>query len=157
MARSTFYVYFEDKGALLVALEAASLSRFYDGSRAWIDQGTGVTREQVRDGMKQVLEAFREEAAIMRAVAETAVYDAFVRDHYESAVDDYIRRLRRLIEEGRRSGVIRDVHPKATATALGWMLERTSQQIAPGASDAQLAAAAEGLADVVWGTLFASE
>jgi TetR/AcrR family transcriptional regulator, ethionamide resistance regulator len=154
MARSTFYVYFEDKGALLIALEAASLSRFYDGARHWIDHGPGVTREHVREGMLRVLRAFRDDAPIMRAVAETAVYDAAVREHYESAVGDYIRRVRRLIEEGQRAGTIRDVHPQATATALGWMLERTSQQTAPGASDSRLAAVADGLADVVWATLY---
>jgi AcrR family transcriptional regulator len=154
MSRSTFYVYFEDKGALLLALESASMRSFYDGARTWIDHGPGVTREHVRAGMREVLARFAEAATIMRAVAETAVYDAAVRDQYDAAVQDYIRRVRRLIVEGRKTGEVRDVHPQATATALGWMLERTSQRCVPGASSKQLDELAEGLADVVWSTLY---
>lgn len=154
MSRSTFYVYFEDKGALLLALEAASMRRFYDGSRGWITHGSGVSREDVRAGMREVLGAFAEAATIMRAVAETAVYDGDVRDHYNAAVHDYIRSVTRLIKRGRESGEVRDVHPEATATALGWMLERTAQQEVPGATPARLDTLAEGLADVVWHTLY---
>jgi AcrR family transcriptional regulator len=157
IARSTFYVYFEDKGDLLLALQDQSMRGFYDGARHWIDHGPGVTRVHIVEGMRRVLERFRQDATIMQAVAETAVYDAVLRERYQSAVDDYIRRVRRLIEEGRRTGVVREVHPQAAATALGWMLERTSQQTAPGATDRQLAQTAEGLADVVWGTLYGSD
>jgi TetR/AcrR family transcriptional regulator, ethionamide resistance regulator len=155
IARSTFYVYFEDKGALLIALGAASMRGFYDGARTWIDHGSGVPYDHVKEAMRQVLERFRDDAVIMSAVVETAVYDAAVREHYDSAVRDFIRSVRRLIERGQKSGEIRDVHPEATATALAWMLERTSQQTAPGASKRQLEASATGLADVVWGTLYA--
>jgi TetR/AcrR family transcriptional regulator, ethionamide resistance regulator len=155
ISRSTFYVYFEDKGALLLALEAASMRGIYDGARRWIDHGPGVTRTDVKAGMREVLERCREDAPIMRAVAETAVYDPVLREHYEAAVGDFIRRVRRLIQEGRRSGEVRDVHPQGTATALGWMLERASLQVAPGASERELEALADGLADVVWGSLYA--
>jgi AcrR family transcriptional regulator len=156
MSRSTFYVYFEDKAALLLSLEAASMKGFYDGARHWIERGGEVTRQEIKEGMRRTLERFQQDATVMTAVAETAVYDRAVRDHYNRAVDDYIRRVRRLIEDGRAEGSVRDVHPQATATALGWMLERTAQQTAPGASPRQLDALAEGLADVVWGTLFAT-
>jgi TetR/AcrR family transcriptional regulator, ethionamide resistance regulator len=156
MSRSTFYVYFEDKGALLLALEAASMRSFYDGAREWIDHGPGVVYADVEAGMRKVLERFREDAGIMQAVAETAVYDPAVRDQYTAAVDDYIRRVERLIKQGRRTGDVRDVVPRGAATALGWMLERTCQQTAPGASDARLAEVARGLADVVWATLYAT-
>jgi TetR/AcrR family transcriptional regulator, ethionamide resistance regulator len=129
---------------------------FYDGARHWIDHGPGATHAQIKEGMRRVLERFRADATIMQAVAETAVYDHALRERYEAAVDDYIRRVRRLIQDGRSTGEMRDVNPQATATALGWMLERTSQQTAPGASDRQLDTIAEGLADVVWGTLYAT-
>lgn len=155
IARSTFYVYFQDKGDLLLALQDQAMRGFYDGARHWIDHGPGVTHAHVKEGMRRVLERFREDALVMQAVAETAVYDPVLRERYHSAVDDYIRRVRRLIDEGRKRGDVRDVHPQATATALGWMLERTSQQTAPGATDRQLERIAEGLADVVWATLFA--
>jgi AcrR family transcriptional regulator len=155
ISRSTFYKYFEDKAELLLALEAASMRSFYDGARQWIEHGPGVTHADIQAGMRQTLERFQAEATIMTAVAETAVYDPRVRKHYESAVHDYIRRVKRLIEDGQAAGTVRQVRPQATATALGWMLERTSQQVAPGASARKLDEMAEGLADIVWATLFA--
>lgn len=156
IARSTFYKYFSDKAELLVALEAASMRSFYDGARQWIERGPDVTHADIRNGMRATLERFQAEATIMSAVAETAVFDARVRKDYESAVHDYIRRVKRLIDEGQAAGTIRKVQPQATATALGWMLERTAQQVAPGASPRKLDETAEGLADIVWATLFAS-
>src|SRR5262245_28063497 len=72
IARSTFYVYFEDKGALLRALEAASMHRHYDGARSWIEKGLDVTREDIVAGMELVLETFAEDQVVMTAIADSA-------------------------------------------------------------------------------------
>src|SRR5882757_6677085 len=47
MARSTFYVYFEDKGALLRALGAHVLHGIYDGARPWLEKGAQATRDDI--------------------------------------------------------------------------------------------------------------
>src|SRR6267154_1647204 len=47
MARSTFYVYFEDKGALLRSLGAHVLHGIYDGARPWLETGAQATRDDI--------------------------------------------------------------------------------------------------------------
>jgi AcrR family transcriptional regulator len=155
VARSTFYLSFADKAAMLNALGAESLARLYGGGpRGWIRNGAEATRAEIVAGMRQLLDIFLEDQVVMRAVAEASVYDRSVRDAYIGGVEDYARALARMIRAGRRAGRMRDVDPVATAEALAWMTERTVSRIAPGSSPGQLDAIAEALADVVWRTLF---
>lgn len=154
MARSTFYVYFEDKGALLRAIGQSTLHTFYEGARAWFDNRGEVTYEDVKTAMRGILEAFHENEVVMAAVAETAVYDPEVGEMYRDSVNDFIASVRKLIVRGQKDGSVRDVSPQDTAAALSWMIERTTQQLGPGASPKQIDAIASGLADVVWGTLY---
>lgn len=90
----------------------------------------------------------------MAAVAETTVYDPEVGEMYRDSVNDFIASVRKLIVRGQKDGSVRDVSPQDTAAALSWMIERTTQQLGPGASPKQIDAIASGLADVVWGTLY---
>ncbi len=155
MARSTFYVYFEDKGALLRAIGASTLHSFYEGARPWFENRGEVTYEDVKGAIKGILEAFQENEVVMAAVAETAVYDADVGEMYRESVEDFVASLRKLIQRGQKDGTVRDVSAADTAAALSWMIERTTLQLAPGATPKRIDAIATGLADVIWGTLYA--
>lgn len=155
MARSTFYVYFEDKGALLRSIGASTLRSFYEGARPWFDARDGVTYDLVKDAMRGILDAFHEDEVVMVAVAETAVYDPDVGEMYRESVEGFVTAVRKLIQRGQKDGTVRDVDPVATATALSWMIERTTLQVGPGATPKKLDQIATGLADVVWGTLYA--
>ena len=154
MARSTFYVYFEDKGALLRALGAHVLHGIYDGARPWFEKGPEATRDDIELAMRNVLQAFRDNEVIMTAVAETAVYDLDVRDMYHRSVGDFITAVTKLIKRGQSDGLINDVDPDESAAALSWMLERTTLERAGGASPKTLDDIAGGLADVVWHALY---
>jgi AcrR family transcriptional regulator len=154
ISRSTFYVYFADKGELLRVLGAAVLNRLYEGARSWFEKGASATRQDVADSMRAILEAFRDDEVIMTAFAETAVYDPEVRDMYRANVDGFVRSVRRLIERGRESGEIRDVDGQVVAAALSWMIERTTVQLAAGAKRRELDQIAEALAEVIWATLY---
>jgi TetR/AcrR family transcriptional regulator, ethionamide resistance regulator len=154
VARSTFYLSFEDKAAMLTALSAHSLQRLYQGPRSWIRRGPEATRDDIFKGLRQLLDDFLEDEVVLRAVAEASVYDTSVREGYRSAVDDYARAMARMIRAGRREGRMRDVEPVETAEALAWMTERTVSRIVPGSSPARLDATAEAMADIFWRTLF---
>lgn len=155
LARSTFYLHYDDKAALLQALGAFSLGRLYEGARAWIRLGGDATRADVAAGMRQILDAFMEDEAVMRAIAEASVYEPAVRAVYEEGVDGFAGALERMIRRGVRAGRMRPVAPRPTATVLAWMTERAVSRVRPGATPAQLDAVAAALADVTWQTLFA--
>ncbi|WP_205698838.1 TetR/AcrR family transcriptional regulator [Conexibacter sp. SYSU D00693] len=153
MARSTFYLHFEDKRAMLEALSAAALHRLYRAQRSWIAKGRDVTVQDVRDGMRALLEVFGEEEVVLRAVAEASASDAALRAAYAGGVEDYARAMERVIRKGQKEGWVRDVPPAETAAALAWMTERTVSQLAPGASRRRITATADALAVVVCATL----
>lgn len=155
MARSTFYVYFADKGTLLQALAATSLHRMYDGASPWLQKKAEVTRDDVVAAMRAVLESFQEDEVILKAAAETAVYDPDVREMYRRSVEDFVGAVKRLIQRGQKAGTVRDVRPAETATALSWMIERTTLQLPSGSAEKDVAALAEGMGDVVWGAIYA--
>jgi len=157
LARSTFYLSYGDKAGMLRALSASSLDRLYAGARSWIRKGPDATREDIAAGMRQVIDGFLEDEAVMRAVAEASVYEPSVREHYEKGVDAYAGAMERMIRRGVKAGRMRDVAPGPTAATLAWMTERTVSRVRPGAPPAQLDAIAEALGDVVWQTLLAPE
>lgn len=155
MARSTFYVYFEDKSAMLRALSAASLKRFYAAQRAWLAKGRDVKERDIRDGMRRLFDVWLEDEAVLRAVAEAAVYDPAIGDAYTSCERDYARAIERFIRRGQKDGwVAAGLSPADTAAALAWMTERTVSQVAPSASPGRLDSAAESLMNIVSSTLF---
>jgi TetR/AcrR family transcriptional regulator, ethionamide resistance regulator len=154
ISRSTFYVYFADKGELLRALGTAVLHRLYEGARPWFAKGENASRGDIRDSMRAVLGAFREDEVIMTAFAETAVYDPDVREMYRDNVEAFVRSLRKLIQRGRESGKIRDVDGPAVAATLSWMIERTTTQLAASAKPRDLDQIADALAEVIWATLY---
>jgi TetR/AcrR family transcriptional regulator, ethionamide resistance regulator len=156
IARSTFYVYYEDKRALLRSLEAASMHRLYDGARSWLDKGLGVSRDDVVTGMELVLERFSEDQVVMAAVADTASSDPQLRIQYERDVGDYARAIARVLRAGQKAGLTGPGPAEETAAALAWMTEGTVRRLAPGAGPRQRRRIAEGLADVVCATIFSA-
>ena len=153
IARSTFYLYFADKPALLHALSAGAMLRLYDTQRGWLDKGEAATQADVRAAMRALFAVYRSDEAVMRAVAEAAIYEPSLRTQYVDSVTDYARSVERFIKAGRPDGWARHVQPAPTATALVWMVERTCTQVGSSASPHRVRATADALADIVWTTL----
>jgi AcrR family transcriptional regulator len=86
VARSTFYTHFEDKSALLMRLVAATLDTSFGVTSVWTPEGgvTGLTETFTR-----VVAGHRENAAVLRAIAEVATYDATVRDFWNEELDRF--------------------------------------------------------------------
>lgn len=153
IARSTFYLYFSDKWAMLHALTAGTMLRLYEAQRGWLDKGKASTLTDVRTSMRALFAAFRTDEAGMRAVHEASVYEGSLRAQYVDAVTDYARAVERYIRTGQEGGWVRDLHPAATATALVWMVERTVFQVGSTTTAHKGRVQADALADVIWTTL----
>ncbi|MEU7880563.1 TetR/AcrR family transcriptional regulator [Microbispora bryophytorum] len=86
VARSTFYSHFRDKVDLLVRLAAAFTASSFDVASAWAPSD-GV--ERLVDAFLHVVKVYREHAAVRRALAEVATYDATVRDFWSAELDQF--------------------------------------------------------------------
>lgn len=155
ISRSSFSVHFADKTDMLRALERGALERLYAPRRAWIRKGAEATRDDIRAGMRELLDRYLEDEVVMRAISEVSGYDAAIRGSYIEGAEGYARTIEWLVRTLRESGRCPALHPPTTARALAWMTERTVFLDAPGASARRLDAIAASLADIVHATLFA--
>src|SRR5436190_15346342 len=82
ISRSTFYVYFEDKGDLLQALTADVMTEVIDAARAWWELPPGADRGDVEAAMRGIVATYRGHMTLMVAVVDAATYDARVRERF---------------------------------------------------------------------------
>src|SRR5262245_53872352 len=100
LARSTFYVYFEDKADLLSALTEEAVHELVETTRFWWDLPPEADRDDLRGALRRTYGAFLPHKGVMAAVVEVASYDAGVRERYDRLVARSIDQAAEHIEEG---------------------------------------------------------
>jgi AcrR family transcriptional regulator len=156
VSRSTFYVYFEDKGQLLRAWFDGISSGLEEDVEAWWRLDAGSTREDVRAALAGVVEGYRPHTRLMAALYDTAAYDPSVRELVSGLIDRSIARLEHHIHAGQRAGFVDPAIPAAEVAAwLTWMAERGLHQLVRDADDAAVTRLIDGYAAIVWNTLYA--
>jgi len=155
IARSTFYVYFRDKGDLVERLAEEMIRQLAEAANVWWELGVNATYDDVLASTRQVVETYARHAALFTALAETAAYDERLRDLQLLTMSRYARPMSELIERGKDDGLVRPgLHTSETVVALTWMVERTCYHLARGASPERLGRIAESLAEIFWHTLY---
>jgi TetR/AcrR family transcriptional regulator, ethionamide resistance regulator len=156
MSRSTFYVYFEDKGDLLRAWYGDINAELGEAASEWWKLGADATRDDVRRALEGIVLSYRPHVTLMAATWDTAAYDASVRELTDSMMSTNQAGLRKHIKAGQKDGFIDPSLPPAqTAAWLTWMAERGLHQMVRGASDSELEAIIDAYAGIVWNTLYA--
>src|SRR5437867_3536545 len=79
LSRSTFYVYFEDKGDLLRAWLGDIINQVAESSQQWYGLSTDATRADLRRALRHVVETYAPHTTLMAAVLDASTYDASVR------------------------------------------------------------------------------
>jgi len=157
IGRSTFYKYFADKGDLLRSWFELISAEIAGTSEAWLALGAGVTYEQLRAALEQIVRAYRPHAALMTMLYDVARWEASV----APAVAEVERRaasdLERHIERGQAGGWIDpDLLAPETAAWLSWLGERGQHQLLRNASgEVRAEALIDAYARIVWSTLYA--
>jgi AcrR family transcriptional regulator len=156
ISRSTFYVYFEDKGDLLRAWFAQIIEEIEAAAAGWWALDGDAGRDEVHAALDAIVRAYRPHVTLMAAVFDAASYDATVREEVGAMMTRNVAGLRAHIRRGQRGGWISpELAPGETAAWLTWMAERGQHQMVRGADDAELAKLIDAYADVVWHTLYA--
>lgn len=156
ISRSTFYVYFEDKGTLLLALAEDVVVQSSGTTHGWWQLGPTATRADVEQVLSAIVEAFRRHAAIWTSLVDVSAYDPRVRAAFRRVVDGASAGLAQHLRDGQESGWVRaGLDPRRTAEWLTWMTERGLYQLVAGASSAETQKLCAAQADVVWFTLYA--
>jgi len=155
IARSTFYVYFRDKGDLLVRLAEEMLDHLATAAAAWWTADS--SRKELLEATRAMVGIYARHTALFAAFTETAAYDAELRAIQEQMLDHHGEPLARLIDAGKRDGTVRDVHTQETVTALMWMVQGACHRLTPGADGAGLDRLAETIAAISWHALYRDE
>jgi AcrR family transcriptional regulator len=155
LSRSTFYVYFEDKGDLLRALAEDVIVEIGGAGRRWWDLPPDATKDDVRNALREVFSTYRAHRAVLGAVVDTAAYDSGVRHQFGALVRGSITELAGHIRTGQQQGYVKGgLDPDRTAAWLTWMAERGLNQLVADASEKESELLVTALTDIVWNTLY---
>jgi AcrR family transcriptional regulator len=156
VSRSTFYVYFEDKGELLRAWFLEIFGRVEGAAREWYGLPPDFTRDDLRTALAHLVATYRPHTMLMSAVVDVSGYDPSVRDLVDRMMDRNVRAMRRHIREGQAAGTVdAELRPDETAAWLTWMAERGFHQLVRGAGDAEVDRLVDAYTAIVWNTLYA--
>jgi AcrR family transcriptional regulator len=160
VSRSTFYVYFEDKGELIRAWLTEIISELDVAAQGWWSLGGGQggtgSWDELRVALNRVVLVYRPHTTLMAAAFDAAAYDPAVRDQVDAMMQRNIAGLRKHIRTGQAGGSVDAALPAAqTAAWLTWMAERGLHRLVRDAPDDELARLVDAYKSIVWNTLYA--
>ncbi|BBY25826.1 TetR/AcrR family transcriptional regulator [Mycobacterium stomatepiae] len=154
IARSTFYVYFVDKGALMIELMERVTKAVGDAANDWFHLPPAATRADLRKALARLAAAYRQHGRMMSAVIEAAAYDPRVQEEYAAVMARRCEDMNRNFIPQQRDGYIRsDIDLAAVTPWLAWMFERGLNQLI-GQDGAMSESALDGATSVIWQTLY---
>jgi AcrR family transcriptional regulator len=156
VSRSTFYVYFDDKAALLTAWLAEVIEEVTEAAQGWWALPGTAGRGEVRCALSDVMRTYRPHTVLMGAVLDASGYDPGVRADFDRFMADNIAALRAHIVSGQATGAVDPgLHPLETASWLTWMAERGLHVMVAAADEDELERLITAYADIIWNTLYA--
>lgn len=156
LSRSTFYLYFEDKGDLLRAWFGEITGELESAAGDWWALGPDATRDDLRAALARIVAAYRPHSTLMAALYDAAAYDPGVRELVAAMMGRNIAGLRKHIRAGQKAGwVDGGLLADQTAQWLTWMAERGLHQLVRSASAAELERLVDAYTGIVWNTLYA--
>ncbi len=154
--RSTFYYHFRDKGELLIAVSADAIAEIVEISKSLYRDGLQRSPAVFTAAVRNTAATWLSHMPLMNALAELAAYNPAVNEQFLIAWQSAEFYLADHIRTGQAAGLVRsDLHPEHVAAWLTWMAERGLGLHVWSAPPAQVDAALEALATIVWHTLYA--
>lgn len=155
ISRSTFYVYFEDKGHLLRALTEDVLELMLSAGRAWWSHLPDVEYSELEEGIQNLIETYRAHSTLMAAIVDTSTYDTEVRAELHKLIVGGQEEMAKQIAAGQAQGTVRaNIDPERTAGWLSWMVEHGLHELVREADDAEARKLGDALARLLWNALY---
>ncbi len=121
IALGTFYIYFDNKDAVLAELLEEVFREMYESSRApWLDEPA---YEAIRGAVDGYLRSYRAHADMLRVMREALSVDAAFAAFWFSWRERFMNRIVRNVRRSQASGLTPALDPVLTASALGGMLD----------------------------------
>jgi TetR/AcrR family transcriptional regulator, ethionamide resistance regulator len=156
ISRSTFYVYFEDKGDLLRAWFNEIVEELNEAAEPWWSLDGDATREDLRGVLESIVKGYQPHTPLMAATYDAAAYDVAIRELVGGMMDGNAAGLRKHIRAGQKAGFVDpELPPAQTAAWLTWMAERGLHQLVRTAGAAELEKLIDAYTAIVWNTLYA--
>jgi AcrR family transcriptional regulator len=123
LSRSSFYVYFRDRHALLLRLVQEIGDELMEMADRWLT-GDGDPRADARLALEGLSAAYAEHGIVLRSLADAARVDREVEQVYEALIERFViantAHITEDIEAGRTPATL---DPAETARALVWATE----------------------------------
>jgi AcrR family transcriptional regulator len=155
ISRSTFYVYFADKGDLLVAMAQDVIGDLVATGSSWWDLPVDAGRVDLHRALRVPIDTYRRHRTILGTVAETAAYDPRVREQQQSLIEQVVAALTRYIVDAQRAGAADpELDAGRTARWLIWMIERGLYQTVGAADGDEVERQLDALTDIIWRVVY---
>ncbi len=156
ISRSTFYVYFDDKGDLLGAMAEDVTRDLAEAGSAWFELSTDATKADLRAALSELFATYRRHQTLLGAITESAAFDQRVRERHLALVDRAVRGLEGHIKEHQVAGAAApDLDARRTAQWLTWMYERALYQLVGQASAAETRKLLDAATHLIWRAIYA--
>ena len=151
IARSTFYLCFQDKTEVLIRLTSSMKDQLFAMGEGWRPSAEDGGHEGLVDVFTRQLAYYRERAPLLTAINEVTAYDETLREETLQSLARFAKRTTaRLREEQRAGRLSAEVDPVTAGQVLTWSGEQViARQVTVGdrKDDAKIAKA---LADLQW-------
>jgi TetR/AcrR family transcriptional regulator, ethionamide resistance regulator len=155
ISRSTFYVYFADKGDLLVAMAQDVIGDLVATGSSWWNLPVDADRADLHAALRVPIDTYRKHRTILGTVAETAAYDPRVREQQQSLIEQVVAALTRYIVDAQRAGAADpELDAGRTARWLIWMIERGLYQTVGAADGDEVERQLDALTDIIWRVVY---
>lgn len=155
ISRSTFYVYFEDKGDLLRALSEEVIAQMHAASESWW-RLEDADVHGLHAALTELVATYCAHRHLMAALADTSSYDAGVRSEFHRMILTGQSELAAHLRRGQKAGFVRaDLDPEWSAGWISWMIDRGFYELVRKADADDLRALTDALTDLVWHALYA--
>jgi AcrR family transcriptional regulator len=156
ISRSTFYVYFDDKGDLLRAMAEDVTRDLAEAGAEWFGLSPTASKADLRDALRPLFDTYRRHQTLLGAITEAASYDARVREQHLALIEVAVTGLRDHIKGQQKAGTAApELDAQRTARWLVWMLERGLHQLVAPATPAEVRRLLDSMTEFCWRALYA--